>query len=95
VVGEHNLADLRGDTLAAHRRATVGFVFQHFGLLDRLSARENIELAAALAARRMDRRPLTLALLDEVGLSARAEHPAQRAQRWRAPEGRDRESAGQ
>jgi ABC-type lipoprotein export system ATPase subunit len=73
-VGEHNLAELRGDALAAYRRTTVGFVFQHFGLLDLLSARENIELAAALAARRIDRRPLTLALLDEVGLSARAEH---------------------
>ena len=73
-VGEHNLTELRGDALAAYRRGTVGFVFQHFGLLDLLSARENIELAAALASQALDRRRLARSLLDDVGLSARAEH---------------------
>ena len=73
-VGEHNLTGLRGDALAAYRRGTVGFVFQHFGLLDLLSARENIELAAALASPAPDHRRLALSLLNEVGLSARAEH---------------------
>ncbi|TME48768.1 MAG: ATP-binding cassette domain-containing protein [Chloroflexi bacterium] len=57
-VGEHNLTGLRGDALAAYRRGTVGFVFQHFGLLDLLSARENIELAAALASPAPDHRRL-------------------------------------
>src|SRR2546425_7499084 len=45
-VGEHWLSQLRGDALAAYRRMTIGFVFQHFGLLDLLTARANIELAA-------------------------------------------------
>src|SRR5947199_1231617 len=34
VVGGHELANLTGDDLAAYRRTTVGFVFQHFRLLD-------------------------------------------------------------
>src|SRR5204863_1069727 len=78
-VGGLDLAGLSGDRLAAYRRDTVGFVFQDFGLLDTLSARENVELAAALdrsppAARR--RRADDL--LEAVGLSERARHrPAQ------------------
>jgi putative ABC transport system ATP-binding protein len=73
-VGDHDLGRLAGDALAAYRRRTVGFVFQHFGLLDLLSARENIELAASLAASSRDRRALAMALLDEVGLIDRADH---------------------
>jgi putative ABC transport system ATP-binding protein len=73
-VGDHDLRRLQGDALAAFRRTTVGFVFQHFGLLDLLSARENIELAAALSSPARGRRALALSLLHEVGLSARADH---------------------
>jgi ABC-type lipoprotein export system ATPase subunit len=76
-VGDRDLQALGGDDLAAYRRATIGFVFQHFGLLDVLSARENVELAASLSgskSRRQDARQL----LDDVGLKDRAEHrPAQ------------------
>src|SRR6266852_9347652 len=50
LVGQHSLRDLHADALAEYRRTTIGFVFQHFGLLDLLSARENIELAASLSA---------------------------------------------
>ena len=74
MVGQHNLRDLDGDQLAAYRRTTIGFVFQHFGLLDLLSARENIELAASLSALSPQRRPRTSDLLQEVGLLERAEH---------------------
>jgi putative ABC transport system ATP-binding protein len=73
MVGQHNLRQLRVDELAAYRRTTIGFIFQHFGLLDLLSARENIELAASLSAssrRRLQARDL----LGEVGLLDRAEH---------------------
>jgi putative ABC transport system ATP-binding protein len=74
-VGEHDVARLSGDELAAYRRTTVGFVFQHFGLLDTLTAAENVELASTLAgipaARRRER---AADLLDAVGLSARAKH---------------------
>ena len=73
-VGENDLGRLRGDGLAAYRRSTVGFVFQHFGLLDLLTARENVEMAAALARTADDRKAISLVLLDEVGLLERAQH---------------------
>jgi putative ABC transport system ATP-binding protein len=72
-VGEHDLRALHGDDLAAYRRATIGFVFQHFGLLDLLSAQENVELAASLS-RSKGRRERARQLLDEVGLTDRADH---------------------
>ena len=73
-VGHHDLRDLRLDELAAYRRTTIGFIFQHFGLFDLLSARENIELAASLSVRSTRRRPQAGDLLEEVGLLDRAEH---------------------
>ena len=45
-VGGHRLGDLGRDELAAYRRSTVGFVFQHFGLLDTLTAAENVAVPA-------------------------------------------------
>ena len=50
VVGGHDLhAPASRNELADFRRETVGFVFQHFGLLETLTAAENVELACTLA----------------------------------------------
>jgi putative ABC transport system ATP-binding protein len=74
-VGPHDLASLRGDDLARYRRETVGFVFQHFGLLGTLTAAENVELAMTFGpGGRAERRDRARALLDAVGISARASH---------------------
>jgi putative ABC transport system ATP-binding protein len=74
-VGGLEVARLSGDALAAYRRETVGFVFQHFGLLDTLTARENVEFALALAGRpSRERRADAEALLDAVGLGGREAH---------------------
>ena len=74
-VGETALTGLSGNALAEYRRATVGFVFQDFGLLSPLSALENVELALAFAAvRGARRRARARELLDAVGLSERARH---------------------
>jgi putative ABC transport system ATP-binding protein len=74
-VGQHDIAALTGDALAAYRRLTVGFVFQHFGLLDALTAVENVELAAVLAGERPSkRRARARALLGAVGMTPRASH---------------------
>ena len=75
VVGGHSVGSLRGVQLAAFRRDTVGFVFQHFGLLDALTAAENVELALVLARAGGDQRRRRAAeLLDAVGLADRADH---------------------
>ena len=58
----------------AIRRRTVGFVFQAFNLLPRISALENVCLPMTYAGvRRMERESRARALLDRVGLSAKAE----------------------
>jgi ABC-type lipoprotein export system ATPase subunit len=59
--------------LARMRRDAVGFVFQAFHLVDELTARENVELAALLAGRspRAARRRAD-ELLAQVGLADRA-----------------------
>ena len=74
-VGDTDLAGLDGDDLAAYRQSTVGFVFQHFGLLEALTALENVELAGTLAGmRRVARRARAAEVLDAVGLADRAGH---------------------
>jgi putative ABC transport system ATP-binding protein len=61
--------------LARVRRSEVGFVFQAFHLMDELTARENVELAALLAGRSPgEARRQALGLLDRVGLAERAGH---------------------
>jgi putative ABC transport system ATP-binding protein len=75
VVGDHDLHDLRRNQLADYRRQTVGFVFQHFGLLESLTAIENVELACTLAGMpARQRRARAAELLAAVGLDARADH---------------------
>ena len=44
LVGGLDVAVLRGDALAAYRRMTVGFIFQNFGLLEALTALENVKM---------------------------------------------------
>ena len=74
-VGDQDLAGLSGDDLAAYRRATVGFVFQHYGLLPTLSAEANIDLALALSGEaRRTRATRVAGLLDAVGLTGRRTH---------------------
>ena len=74
-VGNDDLSSLRGRHLAAYRRLTVGFVFQHFGLVEVLTARENVMLAQSLnGAARDVRRHSADQLLEAVGLGDRADH---------------------
>ncbi len=53
-----------------YRRRDIGFVFQSFNLIPDLTAVENIELAAELAADPLSPREL----LDEIGLADRCDH---------------------
>jgi len=56
--------------LTRFRRKSVGFVFQFFNLIPDLTARENVELAAALVE---DPLPV-MEVLKEVGMEERADH---------------------
>jgi ABC-type lipoprotein export system ATPase subunit len=79
VIDGHDLSHASRDELADFRRVTVGFVFQHFGLLDTLTAAENVALACTLAgvAARSSRKRAE-SLLAAVGLGHRLDHPPTR-----------------
>jgi putative ABC transport system ATP-binding protein len=64
-----------GDSLARIRGEEIGFVFQSFNLLSRLSAAENVELPLVYRrVARRERRRRALDTLDRVGLSHRSHH---------------------
>jgi putative ABC transport system ATP-binding protein len=74
-VAGHDLARLSPAALARFRSRTIGFVFQHYGLMEALTARENVQLAMSLAGwERAAREARAAMLLDRVGLSGRAAH---------------------
>jgi putative ABC transport system ATP-binding protein len=63
------------DNQLADLRRNVGFVFQFFNLIPRLSARENVELAMSIAGLgRNERRKKAERLLETVGLKDRMNH---------------------
>ena len=68
-------SDLNEEKRAALRRKSVGFVFQSYHLISRLSARENIELPLVLAGVPVKSRKATVDdLLLRLNLTDRAEH---------------------
>ena len=75
IVDGHNLSQMSSADKIELRRTHIGFVFQTFGLLPFLSARENIEAPLRLRrASRQERRARTNQVLGLVGLVDRANH---------------------
>ncbi|HEX6644697.1 MAG TPA: ABC transporter ATP-binding protein [Gemmatimonadales bacterium] len=71
-----DVATLRGKELARVRNRKVGFVFQTFNLMPRLTVEENVALPLKYRGGlpRAERRARALALLERLGLSDRIGH---------------------
>jgi putative ABC transport system ATP-binding protein len=70
-----DVSTLDDDALALHRQKQIGFIFQFFHLIPRMTALENVELPLVLAgAAPRARRERAAAILESVGLKARLGH---------------------
>jgi len=75
VLRGHSVGRLDDDALAEIRNREIGFVFQSFNLLERLTATANVELPLVYArVAPGERRERALATLELVGLADRADH---------------------
>ncbi len=69
------VATLSDDELAVTRNRRIGFVFQNFNLLSRISAADNVALPLVYAGvGRREREEKAKKILEAVGLGDRAEH---------------------
>ena len=74
IYGEKNISAASDKELTKYRSSAIGFVFQFYNLLQNLTARENIELAANLSENPLDINEL----LDKIGMREReGNFPAQ------------------
>jgi len=70
-----DVSNLDDNELASHRQRHIGFIFQFFHLIPRLTALENVELPLVLTgAAPRARRERATAILESVGLKARLTH---------------------
>ena len=74
----HDVATLTENELAKVRNKEIGFVFQSFNLVQRMTALANVELPLVYGGvGKTERRERALEALDRVGLSERASHEPQ------------------
>lgn len=75
ILNGKNVSNMVDDQLADVRNVEIGFVFQQFNLLPRLTAWENVALPLIYAGvNKKDREERARAMLQKVGLSDRAHH---------------------
>ena len=74
-IDEENVADLKEDDLAKIRNLKVGFVFQSFNLLPRVTALQNVELPLIYSqVPNSERKQKAKSALTRVGLADRTHH---------------------
>ena len=69
-VNDNNIAEYSAKALTKYRRDAIGFVFQFYNLVQNLTAKENVELAAQICKEPLDAE----LVLEEVGLTARKDN---------------------
>ncbi len=75
ILDGEDVSKLSGKRLAAVRNKKIGFVFQSFNLLPKLSALQNVELPMMYAGvKKRERRERAMAALKRVGLEERCHH---------------------
>lgn len=75
ILNGQNVSQLNDKELAHIRNKEIGFVFQAFNLLPRMTVLENVELPMAYAGvPKKERREKALIALEKVGLSDRVKH---------------------
>src|SRR5450432_4603769 len=75
ILNEQDVSKMSDDDLAEVRNKEIGFVFQQFNLLPRLTAAENVALPLVYnGSPKKIRTELSLEMLDRVGLSDRSHH---------------------
>ncbi|NBR57319.1 MAG: ABC transporter ATP-binding protein [Chitinophagia bacterium] len=71
----HDVSKMTDDELAGIRNVEIGFVFQQFNLLPRLSAAENVALPLVYAGiAKKERLERAMVALEKVGLADRSHH---------------------
>lgn len=75
ILNHRDVSRMSDDELAGVRNREIGFVFQQFNLLPRLSAWENVALPLIYAGvGPAERKERAMAMLQQVGLDSRAKH---------------------
>jgi len=75
VLNGHDVSQMPDSMLADVRNREIGFVFQQFNLLPRLSAAENVALPLVYAGvGKKERHERAIAVLEKVGLAERSHH---------------------
>ena len=74
ILDGYDVSDLTEDQLAWIRNRKIGFVFQSFNLIPRVTAIHNVEMPLIYAGDNQQRRERALGALESVGLAQRAHH---------------------
>jgi putative ABC transport system ATP-binding protein len=75
ILNNHDVSKMADDDLADVRNKEIGFVFQQFNLLPRLTAAENVALPLVYAGiGKRQRTEMAMAVLEKVSLTDRSHH---------------------